>query len=74
MVQLRGSSSAQAVDAVLNEQGASFFADLVERSGLLRSQVEEALAELVANGSVTADSFTGLAGLGDAILEAATSD
>ena len=61
--QLRGSSSAQAVDAALNEQGASFFADLVERSGLLRSQVEEALAELVANGSVTADSFTGLRAL-----------
>ena len=58
-----GSSAAQAVDAALNEQGASFFADLVERSGLLRSQVEEALAELVANGSVTADSFTGLRAL-----------
>jgi ATP-dependent Lhr-like helicase len=36
---------------------------LVERSGLLHSQVEEALAELVANGSVTADSFTGLRAL-----------
>ena len=59
----RGSSAGQAVDAVLNEQGASFFADLVERSGLLHSQVEEALAELVANGSVTADSFTGLRAL-----------
>jgi ATP-dependent Lhr-like helicase len=61
--QLRSSSSAQAVDAVLNDRGASFFAELVERSGLLRSQVEEALAELVANGSVTADSFTGLRAL-----------
>jgi len=62
-VQRRGSAAGQAVDAVLNEQGASFFADLVERSGLLHSQVEEALAELVANGSVTADSFTGLRAL-----------
>jgi ATP-dependent Lhr-like helicase len=62
-LQWRGSSAGQAVDAVLNEQGASFFADLVERSGLLHSQVEEALAELVANGSVTADSFTGLRAL-----------
>jgi ATP-dependent Lhr-like helicase len=58
-----GSSAAQAVDAALTERGASFFADLVERSGLLHSQVEEALAELVANGSVTADSFTGLRAL-----------
>ncbi|HEU0005348.1 MAG TPA: DEAD/DEAH box helicase [Terriglobia bacterium] len=61
--QLRGSPAAQAVDAALNRHGASFFADLVERSGLLHSQVEEALAELVANGSVTADSFTGLRAL-----------
>jgi ATP-dependent Lhr-like helicase len=61
--QLRGSSAAQAVDAALNEHGASFFTDLVDRSGLLHSQVEEALAELVANGSVTADSFTGLRAL-----------
>jgi hypothetical protein len=47
------------VDAALNEQRALFCSDLVERLGLLRSQVEEALAELVAKGSVTADSFTG---------------
>jgi len=61
--QSRGSSAALAVDAALNEHGASFFADLVERSGLLRTQVEEALAELVAHGSVTADSFSGLRAL-----------
>jgi len=51
------------VDALLNGQGASFFSDLVDRSGLLRSQVEGALAELVASGTVTADSFTGLRAL-----------
>jgi ATP-dependent helicase Lhr and Lhr-like helicase len=61
--QVQRSSAAQAVEAALSEQGASFFADLVERSGLLRSQVEEALAELVAQASVTADSFTGLRAL-----------
>jgi ATP-dependent helicase Lhr and Lhr-like helicase len=43
--------------------GASFFHDLVESTRLLRSQVEDALAELVAYGMVTADSFTGLRAL-----------
>ena len=40
--------------------GAAFFSDLVARTGLLRTQVEEALAELVAWGIVTCDSFSGL--------------
>jgi len=43
--------------------GASFFADIVDSTGLLRSQVEDGLAELVSWGLVTADSFTGLRAL-----------
>jgi ATP-dependent Lhr-like helicase len=43
--------------------GASFFQDLLEGSGLLRSQLEEAVAELVARGLVTSDSFSGLRAL-----------
>ncbi|MEE3287520.1 MAG: helicase-related protein, partial [Pseudomonadota bacterium] len=46
-------------DALLSG-GASFFSDLVARTGLLRSQVEDALSELVAWGIVTSDSFSGL--------------
>jgi ATP-dependent Lhr-like helicase len=47
----------------LNTRGASFFTDIVENTKLLRSQVEEALAELVANGIVVSDSFAGLRAL-----------
>jgi ATP-dependent Lhr-like helicase len=47
----------------LRIHGASFFDELVDASGLLRSQVEEALAELVARGLVSADSFAGLRAL-----------
>ncbi len=54
---------AAAVHQVLEEAGASFFADLVKQSGLLESHVEIALGELVGAGLVTADSFTGLRAL-----------
>jgi ATP-dependent Lhr-like helicase len=54
---------AQAVADVIREHGASFFDELVAGAGLLRSQVEEALAELVALGLVTSDSFGGLRAL-----------
>jgi ATP-dependent Lhr-like helicase len=47
----------------IKEHGASFFDELMDVSGLLRSQVEEALAELVALGLVTSDSFSGLRAL-----------
>jgi ATP-dependent Lhr-like helicase len=47
----------------LHERGASFFTDIVDNTELLRSQVEEALADLVANGIVVSDSFTGLRAL-----------
>jgi ATP-dependent Lhr-like helicase len=59
----RPSLRAQAVLACIRDQGASFFDELVEGAGLLRSQVEEALAELVALGLVTSDSFGGLRAL-----------
>jgi ATP-dependent Lhr-like helicase len=59
----QASPRAQAVMAVIREQGASFFDELVEGSGLLKPQVEEALAELVALGLVTSDSFAGLRAL-----------
>jgi ATP-dependent Lhr-like helicase len=54
------SSAAERVATALRERGALFFIELVQASGLLRVQVEEALGELVARGLVTADSFTGL--------------
>jgi ATP-dependent Lhr-like helicase len=54
------SGAAERVAQALRERGALFFIELVQSSGLLRVQVEEALGELVARGLVTADSFTGL--------------
>ena len=57
------SSTTQIVLEYLRHRGASFFTDIVENTKLLRSQVEESLAELVANGVVVADSFTGLRAL-----------
>lgn len=48
---------------LLRGMGASFFGDLVSKTGLLRSQVEEALGELVAAGLLTSDSFSGLRSL-----------
>ena len=54
---------AQAVIACLLSRGASFFDELTEATGLLRQQVEEALAELVAFGMVSSDSFGGLRAL-----------
>ena len=57
------SSRAQAVADCIRQYGASFFDELVEGTGLLRPQVEEALAELVASGLVNSDSFAGLRAL-----------
>jgi ATP-dependent helicase Lhr and Lhr-like helicase len=54
---------AQAVLEGLRAQGALFFEELADVSGLLRPQVEEALAELVSLGLVTSDSFAGLRAL-----------
>src|ERR671920_1818952 len=57
------STTTQVVYDYLSLRGASFFTDIVENTKLLRSQVEESLAELVANGVVVSDSFTGLRAL-----------
>src|SRR5688572_16066500 len=54
------SGAAERVVQALRERGALFFIEIVQASGLLRVQVEEALGELVARGVVTADSFAGL--------------
>ena len=57
------SSEAQAVKALLEKRGASFFNEIAAASGLLPSVAERALAELVGAGLVTADSFAGLRAL-----------
>jgi ATP-dependent Lhr-like helicase len=57
------STTTQVIYDYLKARGASFFTDIVENTKLLRSQVEESLAELVANGVVISDSFTGLRAL-----------
>jgi ATP-dependent Lhr-like helicase len=57
------STTTQLVYEYLQMRGASFFTDIVENTKLLRSQVEEALADLVANGVVVSDSFGGLRAL-----------
>jgi len=54
------STGASRVRDLLVARGALFFQELVQASGLLRVQTEEALAELVAGGFVTADAFRGL--------------
>src|SRR5215510_5246983 len=57
------SSQALRVLECIQRNGASFFHDLLENSGLLKSQLKEAIAELVALGLVTSDSFGGLRAL-----------
>ena len=57
------SPRAQSVADFIRAHGASFFDEMVEGTGLLRTQLEEALAELVALGLVSSDSFGGLRAL-----------
>ncbi|WP_104097413.1 DEAD/DEAH box helicase [Stutzerimonas kunmingensis] len=57
------SSRAQRVFECLNAQGALFFDELQHDAHLLRSELEDALGELVAVGLVNADSFAGLRAL-----------
>ncbi len=57
------SIGSQTVFDALQSGGALFFAELVRRSCLLPSQVEEALSQLAALGLVTSDSFDGLRAL-----------
>lgn len=56
------STGRQVLDSLL-QQGASFFTDIISHSGLLRTQGEEALAELASCGLVTSDSYAGLRAL-----------
>ncbi|MDA0687513.1 MAG: DEAD/DEAH box helicase [Proteobacteria bacterium] len=60
-VDLSGSASKIADD--LQNNGASFYDEIQRRTGLLRTQMEEGLAELVAQGQLSSDSFTGLRAL-----------
>ena len=48
---------------MLQQRGASFFHELAAVSGLLPTQVEQALGELAGLGLVTSDSFAGLRAL-----------
>ncbi|HEX7337587.1 MAG TPA: DEAD/DEAH box helicase [Gemmatimonadales bacterium] len=57
------SSYATVVREVLQQRGASFFHELTAASGLLPTQVEQALGELAGTGLVTSDSFAGLRAL-----------
>jgi ATP-dependent helicase Lhr and Lhr-like helicase len=57
------SAAARAVLDSLRSHGASFFVELVEDTGLLRTQVEAALGELVSQGLVSSDGFAGLRAL-----------
>ncbi len=57
------SHGARTAHDALKHRGALFFADLVQETGLLRTQLEAALAELAACGLATADSFAGLRAL-----------
>ncbi|HEY0917072.1 MAG TPA: DEAD/DEAH box helicase [Solimonas sp.] len=57
------SGAAHAVLDALRTHGASFFVELVADSGQLRSQVEQALGELVSHGLLTSDGFAGLRAL-----------
>jgi ATP-dependent Lhr-like helicase len=57
------SAGAQRVAQHLSAHGASFFDEIVPGTGLLPTQAEEALAELVALGLVNSDSFAGLRAL-----------
>ena len=54
------SSRAQVVADFIREHGASFFDEIAEHVGMLPVEVEDALAELVAQGFVNSDSFAGL--------------
>lgn len=57
------SSSAGKVLDVLRQWGASFFEELHQQTGLLKSQLEDAIGELVAWGLINSDQFQGLRAL-----------
>jgi len=57
------SSKAEKVLACLQEFGASFFDELSSDTGLIRTELEDALGELVSQGLISCDSFAGLRAL-----------
>jgi ATP-dependent Lhr-like helicase len=57
------SANAAAMAQFLQTHGASFFDEIVQGTGLLQTQAEGALGELVAAGVASADSFGGLRAL-----------
>jgi ATP-dependent Lhr-like helicase len=57
------SAYALAVYQCLQQRGAVFFIDIVQLTGLLRTQVEQALAELAAKGLAHSDGYAGLRAL-----------
>ncbi len=56
-------SRARAVMEFIQAHGASFFDEIADSAGMLPSEAEDALAELVALGMVNSDSFGGLRAL-----------
>jgi ATP-dependent Lhr-like helicase len=54
------SEHAHTVAEFIRQHGAAFFGDIVSGTRLLRCQVEDALAELVAHGMANSDCFGGL--------------
>ncbi|MCK5829318.1 MAG: DEAD/DEAH box helicase [Methylococcales bacterium] len=57
------SGYAKKIVSVIETKGALFFVDIVQQTGILKSQVEDALGELVNWGLVTSDSYAGLQAL-----------
>jgi ATP-dependent Lhr-like helicase len=57
------SGAAKRVRSWMDDNGACFFVDLVQGTGMLRTQVETALGELVNWGMATSDNFSGLRAL-----------
>lgn len=57
------SSRAQKVEDCLRQRGALFFEELLDAVRLLETELENALAELVARGRASCDSFSGLRAL-----------
>ena len=57
------SSPSRRVLDFLRDNGASFFDDLLRGTGLLRTQLEEALGELVSAGLANSDGFSGMRAL-----------
>ena len=56
-------AEARRVEQDLESHGASFFDQIQTRTGLLRTQLEQGLAELVSLGRVCSDSYVGLRAL-----------